>query len=161
MKLLPLFFSLLLLNSCYKLKTGYKDTEYRNKYAGEWRIDSIVKESVHIDSIITDTKRTQYFGANDYIYIPKVKDQINKNKLCSGKLFDTFVEFEIQGFKDENADRLSFNPCNNCSNQEMFLKYLGNLYYIISFESNSKLLLKSRYFINGKEKGNTLYLTKK
>jgi len=157
--------SLILLSifsGCRKWTHGHKDTKFRNKFVGTYRIDSIVKKNLQISDsgIVKDTNYTVYSLTGDYLEILHTKDQIEKNVTCQGKFLDSVFRYEVQGFKDKNADRLSFTYCNDCQYSEIFNQHILGSRYVIS-NSDNRLILETRFTANDKPFGTKLYLSKK
>lgn len=156
------FFFAISLFSCYKWQTGYRDTKFRNSFIGQWRIDSIFH---HLPIIVNPTtfKDTEYITyplPGDYLDILFTKNQIEKNITCSGKFLDSVFHYEVQGFNDKGAQRLSFTYCNTCVYSEVFGDYIVGVKYVVDKKSD-KLILESRFNSNGKDYFSKLYLTKK
>ncbi len=149
-------------SGCYKLKSGYRDTKFRNKFVGTYRIDSIVNHHLHISDsgVIGDTNYTVCGMLGDYLEILPTKDQVEKNLTCSGKFLDSVFRYEVQGFNDKNAERLSFTYCNDCSYSPVFSTYILGSRYIVAYYNNV-LILESRFSANGIPFYTRHYLTKK
>lgn len=158
-KVALLFFISISLFSCYKWQIGYRDTKFRNSLIGHWRVDSIFHHRAIIESSgVRDTEYTTYSLPGDYLDILFTKNQIEKNVTCSGKFLDSMFHYEVQGFNDKGAQRLSFTFCSTCENSTIFKQYILGSKYVIDTK-DSKLVLENRFNINGKDYFNRLYLT--
>ena len=160
-KLIILIISLSIFTSCKKWKYGWPDTQFRNEFVGTYQIDSIVKRLAADDGFgdVKDTNFTVLPLLNDYLEILHTKDQVEKNVTCTGKFLDSVFRYEVQGFADKGAERLSFTYCNDCKYSEMFKHIIGTR-YVFWFKDKS-LILEGRFIMNNKHFFTRLHLTKK
>lgn len=148
--------------SCEKWKYGYPDTQFRKQFVGTYQIDSAVMHTAIIDSVsgVHDSNYTVLPFLNDYLEILPTKDQVEKNVTCTGKFLDSVFRYEVQGFNDKGAERLSFTYCNACQYSSVMNFYFVGVQYIV-LHNDKKLVFESRFNINGKDFFTRIHLTKK
>ena len=138
--------------TCYKWSPNWRDTKFRNKFVGKWRIDSIQEflpsiRAVGDTVLIIDTQYTVYAKPDDYLEILFTKDQVEKNVTCTGKFMDSTFSYDVQGYDDKNAQSLGFTYCLTCSPSITFQKYImGNRY--IKMHEGVKLKMGTKFWLN-------------
>lgn len=154
------FVPTLLLFSCKKLKYGYEDTQYRNRFVGTYLIDSIVNKvpKPNPDGSSGDSFFTVKSLKNDYIEILPTDDQIEKNVTCKGQFLDSVFLFELQGISTKGSERLNFSYCKNCNYSFVFDTYFMGDRYIVS--DNNKLIMETRNSANNTNFYKRTFLTK-
>jgi hypothetical protein len=140
------------LATCYKWSPNWRDTKFRNKFVGKWRIDSIqyFLPSIHEvgDTVlILDTQYTVYAKPDDYLEILFTKDQVEKNVTCTGKFMDSTFSYDVQGYDDKNAQSLGFTYCLTCSPSITFQKYIMGSRWIKMHE-RVKLKMGTKFWLN-------------
>lgn len=151
----------LLFISCKKLKYGYEDTQYRNRFVGTYLIDSIVNKvpKTNSNGSISDSFFTVKPHKDDYMEILPTEDQIEKNVNCKGQFLDSSFLFELQGINTKGAERINFSYCKTCNYSFVFDTYFMGDRYIVS-ENNKKLILETRNSANNSGFYKRTFLTK-
>ena len=138
--------------TCYKWSPNWRDTKFRNKFVGKWRIDSIqyflpsIRE-VGDTVLVLDTQYTIYAKPGDYLEILFTKDQVEKNVTCTGKFLDSTFSYDVQGYDDKNAQRLGFTYCQTCLPSITFQNYIMGSRYIKMHEG-TKLRMGTKFWVN-------------
>ena len=140
------------LATCYKWSPNWRDTKFRNKFVGKWRIDSIQEflpsiRAVGDTVLIIDTQYTVYAKPDDYLEILFTKDQVEKNVTCTGKFMDSTFSYDVQGFDGKILPSLGFTYCLTCSPSITFQNYIMGSRYIKMHEG-TKLRMGTKFWVN-------------
>ncbi|MBL7810811.1 MAG: hypothetical protein JNL57_01190 [Bacteroidetes bacterium] len=157
--LLLLLFPIAAFTACYKWQSGYKDTAFRNKFTGKWKIDSIAVKAVVIRAGIKDTAYTLQGHPGDFLEIPFTKNQLKQPKICTGTFLDSTFQYELQGWRgkpgmlcfmiepDANAKLEITSYFHNCKNIILYdsqLMVLENTWAVNNMPCSQKIFLKKQ-----------------